>query len=113
LASRVPNERVEFGVLTSFAYPIEGSGARIAYCLSQSVRIHKPVDERIVVATTRPETMLGDTAIAVHPDDNRYSVCSCRFVAFLELRRFIASSRQICRPSICEPTDAHCARHHG
>jgi valyl-tRNA synthetase len=26
----------------------------------------------IVVATTRPETMLGDTAVAVHPDDKRY-----------------------------------------
>ncbi len=26
----------------------------------------------IVVATTRPETMLGDVAIAVHPDDERY-----------------------------------------
>ena len=30
-------------------------------------------DERIQVATTRPETMLGDTAIAVHPSDERYS----------------------------------------
>ena len=29
-------------------------------------------DERIVVATTRPETMLGDTGVAVHPDDQRY-----------------------------------------
>ncbi|KAH7106968.1 tRNA synthetases class I-domain-containing protein [Auriculariales sp. MPI-PUGE-AT-0066] len=48
------NERVEFGVLTSFAYLLEGS------------------EERVVVATTRPETMLGDTAIAVHPDDTRY-----------------------------------------
>ncbi|KAL7268442.1 valine--tRNA ligase [Rhizina undulata] len=47
-------EKVEFGVLVSFAYPIEGS------------------DENIIVATTRPETMLGDTAIAVHPDDERY-----------------------------------------
>ncbi|MGB0036938.1 MAG: valine--tRNA ligase [Candidatus Acidiferrales bacterium] len=28
--------------------------------------------EFIVVATTRPETMLGDTAVAVHPDDERY-----------------------------------------
>jgi len=28
--------------------------------------------EHIVVATTRPETMLGDTAVAVHPDDERY-----------------------------------------
>ncbi|EIM85152.1 uncharacterized protein STEHIDRAFT_169949 [Stereum hirsutum FP-91666 SS1] len=47
-------EKFEFGVITSFAYPIEGS------------------DEKIIVATTRPETMLGDTAIAVHPDDSRY-----------------------------------------
>ena len=29
-------------------------------------------DGYIVVATTRPETMLGDTAVAVHPDDQRY-----------------------------------------
>lgn len=29
--------------------------------------------DEIVVATTRPETMLGDTAIAVHPDDERYT----------------------------------------
>lgn len=48
------DEPVEFGAITSFAYPIEGS------------------DEKIIVATTRPETMLGDTAIAVHPDDERY-----------------------------------------
>lgn len=32
-------------------------------------------DEEVIVATTRPETMLGDTAIAVHPDDSRYKVC--------------------------------------
>uniref|UniRef100_A0A5S6QX45 Valine--tRNA ligase n=1 Tax=Trichuris muris TaxID=70415 RepID=A0A5S6QX45_TRIMR len=48
------NEKVEFGVLVSFAYPVDGT------------------DERIVVATTRVETMLGDTAVAVHPDDPRY-----------------------------------------
>lgn len=47
-------ERIEFGVIVSFAYPIENS------------------DEKIIVATTRIETMLGDTAIAVHPDDKRY-----------------------------------------
>ena len=29
-------------------------------------------DEYIVVATTRPETMLGDSGVAVHPDDDRY-----------------------------------------
>lgn len=29
-------------------------------------------DENLLLATTRPETMLGDTAVAVHPDDERY-----------------------------------------
>ncbi len=32
----------------------------------------KDSDETITVATTRPETMLGDTAVAAHPDDERY-----------------------------------------
>src|SRR6266852_8672203 len=32
----------------------------------------KGVDRQLVVATTRPETMLGDTAVAVHPKDVRY-----------------------------------------
>ena len=30
--------------------------------------------ERVTVATTRPETMLGDTAVAVHPDDRVSSI---------------------------------------
>ncbi len=30
-------------------------------------------DEFLEIATTRPETMLGDTAVAVHPDDERYA----------------------------------------
>ena len=34
---------------------------------------HGGADDSIVVATTRPETMLGDTAVAVHPDDPRYA----------------------------------------
>lgn len=32
----------------------------------------KDTDKYLIVATTRPETMLGDTAVAVHPDDERY-----------------------------------------
>ncbi|KAL5336751.1 valyl-tRNA synthetase mitochondrial precursor [Aspergillus crustosus] len=47
-------KKVEFGVLTHFCYEIDGS------------------KERIEIATTRPETMIGDTGIAVHPDDKRY-----------------------------------------
>ena len=30
------------------------------------------LDQHVIVATTRPETMLGDTAVAVHPEDERY-----------------------------------------
>jgi valyl-tRNA synthetase len=51
----------EEGTLYYFKYPIAGSnlkeGAGRGY---------------IPVATTRPETILGDTAVAVHPDDDRY-----------------------------------------
>lgn len=42
------------GKLFFIKYPIQNSG------------------DFITVATTRPETMLGDTAVAVHPDDSRY-----------------------------------------
>jgi valyl-tRNA synthetase len=53
----VPNhdEKVPFGVLTSFAYQLKDS------------------EEELVIATTRLETMLGDVAVAVHPDDPRYT----------------------------------------
>lgn len=49
------------GSLWYLRYPIEG-------------KIFSPEDPSsfIVVATTRPETMLGDTGVAVHPDDERY-----------------------------------------
>ena len=44
----------ESGSLWNFRYPLASS------------------DGHLVVATTRPETMLGDSAVAVHPDDERY-----------------------------------------
>src|SRR5450432_4103587 len=45
---------------------VDGHFWRLAYPLEDG-------SGEIVVATTRPETMLGDTAIAVHPDDPRYA----------------------------------------
>ncbi len=45
----------EEGFMWHIRYPVEGS------------------DETLVVATTRPETMLGDTAVMVHPEDERYA----------------------------------------
>jgi valyl-tRNA synthetase len=38
-----------------------------------SIRYGDPATSEVVVATTRAETMLGDTAVAVHPDDERYA----------------------------------------
>jgi valyl-tRNA synthetase len=38
-----------------------------------SIRYGDPQTSQVVVATTRAETMLGDTAVAVHPDDDRYA----------------------------------------
>jgi valyl-tRNA synthetase len=76
------DQRVEFGVIVSFAYPIEGSGVVLflmIYCDGRLMMVS--IDEKIIVATTRPETMLGDTAIAVHPDDERYKVCDTSIFA--------------------------------
>uniref|UniRef100_H3CK65 Valine--tRNA ligase, mitochondrial n=1 Tax=Tetraodon nigroviridis TaxID=99883 RepID=H3CK65_TETNG len=49
--------QVEFGRMFTFAYPLEGCAWS---------------DGEVAVSTTRPETMLGDVAVAVHPDDPRY-----------------------------------------
>uniref|UniRef100_A0A8C4QEE9 valine--tRNA ligase n=2 Tax=Eptatretus burgeri TaxID=7764 RepID=A0A8C4QEE9_EPTBU len=48
---------VQFGLLVHFAYLLDGLDGG-----------------EIIVATTRPETILGDEAVAVHPDDSRYAV---------------------------------------
>ncbi len=59
------------GFYWHFAYPLEdGSG-------------------EIVVATTRPETMLGDTAVAVHPKDERYQHLIGKFVRLPIVGRLI------------------------
>jgi len=54
--------RIVHGKLWYIKYPVQGS------------------EEAIVVATTRPETMLGDTAVAVHPEDERYKRFSGKHV---------------------------------
>ena len=54
---RIPGHKdtYEFGVLIDFAY-----------------KLKKDLNKEIIVSTTRIETMLGDTAVAVHPEDDRY-----------------------------------------
>ena len=56
----VDKEETE-GKLYHFKYPLEDGG-------------------HLVIATTRPETILGDTGVAVHPDDDRYRELVGRFV---------------------------------
>ncbi len=59
------------GYYWHFAYPFEGGSGEI------------------VVATTRPETMLGDTAVAVHPNDERYQHLIGKFVRLPIVGRLI------------------------
>ncbi|MGB3162573.1 MAG: valine--tRNA ligase [Chitinophagaceae bacterium] len=47
-------------------------------------KLDVPGDEYIVIATVRPETIMGDTAICVHPDDERYKYLHGKF-AFVPL----------------------------
>ena len=61
----------EIGELTYIRYPFaDGEG-------------------HVVVATTRPETMLGDTAVAVHPDDGRYRDAVGRMIELPLIGRLI------------------------
>ena len=62
-----------------------------------------PVEDRnedyLTVATTRPETMLGDVAIAVHPDDNRYKeLVGCHCVLPIVGRRLIIVADEYADP---------------
>ncbi|HEX7800810.1 MAG TPA: class I tRNA ligase family protein, partial [Asticcacaulis sp.] len=63
---------------------VDGHYWHFAYTLADDLSYEHPVKDEdgrdaverrdyIVVATTRPETLLGDTAVAVHPDDPRYA----------------------------------------
>jgi valyl-tRNA synthetase len=50
---------------------VSGKFWHIRYPLEEGIALHEGRDH-IVVATTRPETMLADMAVAVHPEDERY-----------------------------------------
>ena len=53
------SEMIEFGVMHNFAYPLYDNA--------------EGQHDEIVVGTTRLETMLGDAAVVVHPEDDRYA----------------------------------------
>ncbi|PPV08891.1 valine-tRNA ligase [Xanthomonas bromi] len=64
----------EDGFLWSIRYPL-ADGVTYAHVEhdADGVEILREIRDYLVVATTRPETMLGDTAVMVHPDDARYA----------------------------------------
>lgn len=70
------------GELFEFAYEVEGGG-------------------EVVVATTRPETMLGDSGIAIHPDDERYKHLHGRFVKHPFVDRLVPI---VCDAILVDPT---------
>jgi valyl-tRNA synthetase len=66
-----PGCRTSLSDLEVIAAPTEGTLWTVRYQLLGEDGSRDPEDT-IAVATTRPETILGDTAVAVHPDDSRY-----------------------------------------
>ncbi|KAG0215313.1 hypothetical protein BGX33_001268 [Mortierella sp. NVP41] len=101
-------KKVEFGVLHDFAYKVDGDES-----------------QELVVSTTRIETMLGDEAVAIHPDDPRYKHLHGRHVIHP-----ISGKRLpiVCDPELVEmdfgtgvvkvtpahdPNDYACGRSHG
>jgi valyl-tRNA synthetase len=83
----ISDVEVEFrernGKLYHIDYPVEGN------------------DKKLIVATTRPETMLGDTGVAVHPDDDRYKELIGKFAILPIANRRIPI---VADPVLVDPT---------
>ena len=73
LVNWCPGCRTSVSDLEVIPTPETGTLWRVRYHLVDAATGLPMPDETIAVATTRPETILGDTAVAVHPDDPRYT----------------------------------------
>ena len=67
-----PGCRTSVSDLETIPTPETGTLWTLRYHLIDEATGEPSPDETISIATTRPETLLGDTAVAVHPDDDRY-----------------------------------------
>jgi valyl-tRNA synthetase len=63
----------EAGRIWEIRYPLAGPAVTVALSASDAEPARTVVVDALVVATTRPETMLGDTAVAVNPKDPRWA----------------------------------------
>ena len=68
-----PGCRTSVSDLEVIPTPETGTLWRVRYHLVDPATGAPDPDATVTVATTRPETILGDTAVAVHPDDPRYA----------------------------------------
>ncbi len=73
LVNWCPGCRTSVSDLEVISTPETGTLWSIRYHLVDEPTGRPDPDRTITVATTRPETILGDTAVAVHPDDERYA----------------------------------------
>lgn len=110
-ALRLPGRErpVEFGVIHNFFYRLDGGAP----------------GEGLEVSTTRPETMPGDVAVAVHPDDPRHAPLIGRMVAEPVTGRLVpvVADAELVDPEMGtgavkvtpahDPNDYECGRRHG
>ena len=68
----VKEEKAKDGKLYYLKYPVKGFESRLQPASADGPPKGGTQNEFVTVATTRPETMLGDTAVAVNPEDERY-----------------------------------------
>lgn len=118
-----PGCRTSVSDLEVIANPEPGSLWTVRYHLLDGAGRPLP-DETIAVATTRPETILGDTGVAVHPDDDRYRALVGRqvLIPFVERPVPIVADPAVDRAfgtgavkvtPAHDPTDYEIARRHG
>ncbi len=85
-----PGCRTSVSDLEVIATPETGTLWTIRYHLIDEATGEPDPDTTISIATTRPETLLGDTAVAVHPDDERYRALVGRRVRIPFVERDVA-----------------------
>ncbi len=90
LVNWCPSCRTSLSDLEVIATPTTGSIWSIRYHLIDEASGAPLADSWITVATTRPETILGDTGVAVHPDDERYAALIGRHVRIPFVERDVA-----------------------
>jgi valyl-tRNA synthetase len=83
-----PGDRTSLSDLEVIGTPTTGTLWSVRYHYLRDDGTPDP-DETITVATTRPETILGDTAVAVHPDDERYRAAIGRRVLIPFVERVV------------------------